>query len=67
MDITDYENKLHTKVNIFKSWAKTYYPEITEENDNGNDNIHELVYDFLAVGDEYTERLALKALADIYP
>ena len=154
MDITDYENKLHTKVNIFKSWAKTYYPEITEENDNGewcycyefkemissalniiekcsaasateqmiddllyviardnecetiideltdhnewfsllcrcslkthytnakwqfaknlsnyngNDNIHELVYDFLAVEDEYTERLALEALADIYP
>ena len=37
MDITDHENKLHTKVNTFNSWAKT------------------------------TERLALKALADIYP
>ena len=150
----EYENKLHVKVNAFKSWAKTYYPQITEENDNGewcfcyefdemissalsiiekcsvasateqmiddllyaiardneceiiineltdynewfallcrhslkthytnakwqfvknicnydgNDNIHELVYDFLTVEDEYTERMALKALADIYP
>ena len=152
--LNEYENKLHIKVNAFKSWAKSYYPQITEENDNGewcfcyefhdmissalnviekchaasateqmiddllyviardnecetiideltdhnewfallcrrsletyytnakwqfvknlcnydgNDNIHELVYDFLTVEDEYTERLALKALADIYP
>ncbi|MCH5271340.1 MAG: hypothetical protein J1E83_11395 [Lachnospiraceae bacterium] len=152
--MTDHENELHIKVNAFKSWAKSNYPEIIEENDNGewcfcdefyemtscalsviqkcpatgagkqtiddllyaiardnecesiveelldhqdwfallcrqclkthytnakwqfvkrlcdytgNENIRELVYDFLAVEDEYTERMALKALADIYP
>ena len=152
--LNEFENKLHIKVNAFKSWTKSNYPEITEDNDNGewcfcdefdemtsyalsiiqecptanatkqiiddllyaiardnecetiideltahnewfsllcrhslkahytnakwqfvknlcnyngNDNIHELVYDFLTVEDEYTERLALKALADIYP
>lgn len=149
-----HKSKLHIKVNAFKEWAKSNYPTITEENDNGewcfgyefdemvsealyfvdknpvekadqqiiddllyviardnecstvitelekstgwfsllcrcslktdyvnakwqfaehlsnyegNDNLHGLVYDFLDVGDEYTERLALKALADIYP
>lgn len=36
-------------------------------NYNGNDNLKEMIYDFLSVDDEYTERLALKALADIYP
>lgn len=33
----------------------------------GSDNLQELVFEFLNVGDEYTERLALKTLADIYP
>ena len=33
----------------------------------GEDNLQEMVYDFLSAGDEYTERLALQALADIYP
>lgn len=33
----------------------------------GKDNLQEMVYDFLSAEDEYTERLALKALADIYP
>lgn len=148
------ESKLHTKVNHFRCWAKTKYPQITEENDNGEwcfctefeemiaeaiafieenatekatqeniddllyviardnecstimtaleqhsewfsllcrcsldtdyinakwqfvehlsdyqgeDNLQELVFTFLDIGDEYTERLALKALADIYP
>ena len=36
-------------------------------NYEGEDNLKELIYDFLSVGDEYTERLALKALADLYP
>lgn len=150
----EHENELHIKVNAFRSWAKTNYPQMTEETDNGewcfcdefyemtscasriiqkypaagateqiiddllyviardnecealidelnayhdwfsllcryslkspytndkwqfvknlchyggNVNIHELVYDFLDAGDEYTERMALQALADIYP
>lgn len=33
----------------------------------GNDDLPASVYDFLDSGDEYTERLALKALADLYP
>lgn len=33
----------------------------------GQDNLHELIYEFLNVDDEYTERLALKSLAYIYP
>ncbi|MDE5738605.1 MAG: hypothetical protein K2H93_09605 [Oscillospiraceae bacterium] len=148
------ENDLHIKINAFKLWAKLNYPEITEENDNGewccchvydkmissvlnfiknnsvkkatkqviddllyaiardnecsyimtelekysewfsllcrqslktnytnakwqfaehlsnykgNDNLQELIYDFLVVEDEYTQRLALKSLAYIYP
>ncbi|MCI8815671.1 MAG: hypothetical protein HFF15_02435 [Angelakisella sp.] len=148
------ENRLHEKVNHFRSWAKANYPEITEKNDNGewcfctefdemvseaicfikkndaekatqqiiddllyaiardnecsmimaeldrygkwfallcrsclntayinakwqfaehlggykgDDNLQELVFEFLDTGDEYTERLALKTLAGIYP
>lgn len=148
------KRKLHTKVNHFRNWANTNYPEITEKNDNGewcfgaefdemiseavsfieenfaekatqqiiddllyaiardnecsiimaelerhsewfsllcrcslntayinaqwqfvehlsnyqgDDNLRELVFEFLNTGDEYTERLALKTLADIYP
>lgn len=34
---------------------------------NGDNCLKNLVYDFLNAGDEYTERMALKALADIYP
>ncbi len=33
----------------------------------GQDNLHELIYEFLNVDDEYTERLALMSLAYIYP
>lgn len=33
----------------------------------GQDNLHELIYEFLKVDDEYTERLALMSLAYIYP
>ncbi|MDE5763919.1 MAG: hypothetical protein K2I00_03030 [Ruminococcus sp.] len=33
--MNEFENKLHLKVNAFKIWAKTNYPEITEDNDNG--------------------------------
>ncbi len=36
-------------------------------NYNGNDNLKEMIYQFLEVGDEYTERLALMSLAHIYP
>ena len=37
------------------------------KNYNGQDGIHELIFEFLNVDDEYTERLALKSLAYIYP
>ncbi len=33
----------------------------------GQDNLHELIYEFLNIDDEYTERLALLSLAYIYP
>jgi len=33
----------------------------------GQDNLHELIYEFLNIDDEYTERLALMSLAYIYP
>ncbi|MDE5873276.1 MAG: hypothetical protein K2H07_05120 [Lachnospiraceae bacterium] len=33
----------------------------------GQDNLHELIYEFLKVDDEYTERMALMSLAYIYP
>lgn len=33
--LNEFGNKLHLKVNAFKIWAKTNYPEITEDNDNG--------------------------------
>lgn len=36
-------------------------------NYNGNDNLKEMIYQFLEVDDEYTERLALMSLAHIYP
>ncbi len=36
-------------------------------NYNGNDNLKEMIYRFLEVEDEYTERLALMSLAHIYP
>ncbi len=34
---------------------------------NIQDGLHNLIFDFLNSGDEYTERLALKSLAYIYP
>lgn len=34
---------------------------------NGKDDIKDLIFDFLQVDDEYTQRLALKSLAYIYP
>ncbi len=34
---------------------------------NGKDEIKDFVFDFLQVDDEYTQRLALKSLAYIYP
>ena len=37
------------------------------KNYRGSDNLQAIIYDFLAVGDEYTERLALMSLAYIYP
>jgi len=33
----------------------------------GKDNVRDLIFRFLTVGDEYTERLALQSLAYIYP
>lgn len=30
-----YENDLHTKVNLFKEWTKKNYPKVTEQSDNG--------------------------------
>ena len=33
----------------------------------GDDDLQELIFEFLNAGDEYTERLALKTLADIHP
>lgn len=36
-------------------------------NYKGKDNLKEIIFDFLTVGDEYTERLSLQALANIYP
>lgn len=33
----------------------------------GQDNLQELIYEFLNIDDEYTERLALMSLAYIYP
>ena len=33
--LNECETKLHIKVNAFKSWAKSNYPQITEENDSG--------------------------------
>lgn len=32
-----------------------------------NDDFKEIIYAFLDTGDEYTERMALRSLADIYP
>jgi len=34
---------------------------------NGHDDLQDLIFEFLAVDDEYTERLALQSLAYIYP
>ena len=34
---------------------------------NGHDGLHEIIFEFLNIDDEYTERLALKSLAYIYP
>lgn len=34
---------------------------------NGKDEIRELIFDFLQVDDEYTQRLALQSLAYVYP
>ena len=36
-------------------------------NYRGGDGLEKLIYDFLETGDEYTERMALQALAEIYP
>lgn len=33
--INEFENELHIKVDAFKMWVKINYPEITEDNDNG--------------------------------
>ncbi len=33
----------------------------------GQEGLHQLIFEFLNAGDEYTERLALKSLAYIYP
>ena len=47
-------DKLHIKVNAFVNYENLC-------NYNGNDNIYELVYNFLTVEDEFTERMVLKA------
>ena len=152
--VNDIGKELHTKVLLFKKWAETNYPEINEDNDNGewcfcaefdemysaavdmitensatvadeqiindllyaiardnecenikeilekhddwfsllcrsclhstytnakwqfskalenysgNDDLKNLVFEFLSTGDEYTERMALKSLASIDP
>ncbi len=152
--MTDFENILHEKVNIFRTFAKENYPDKTEDNDNGewgigtefydmfdsacdviknldphmtniqtkddllyaiardnegevlieylkdypnwfkvlcrkvlctnytnakwqfakqlpkyqaDDNLKDLIFDFLQVEDEYTQRMSLQALAEIYP
>ena len=44
----EFENELHLKVNAFKIWAKANYPEITEDNDNGE----------WCFGDEFDEMIA---------
>ncbi len=36
-------------------------------NYRGNDNLQEVVFDFLEVNDEYTQRMALQSLAILYP
>lgn len=46
--------------------AKWQFAE-TLKDYNGKDDIKDLIYDFLQVDDEYTQRLALKSLAYIYP
>ena len=46
--------------------AKWQFAE-TLKDYNGQDGVHELIFEFLNVDDEYTERLALKSLAYIYP
>lgn len=42
--------------------AKWQFAE-TLKNYNGSDGLYELIFEFLNVDDEYTERLALKSLA----
>lgn len=46
--------------------AKWQFAESLKDYD-GKDEIRELILDFLQVDDEYTQRLALKSLAYIYP
>lgn len=46
--------------------AKWQFAE-TLKDYNGSDGLYELIFEFLNVDDEYTERLALKSLAYIYP
>ena len=36
-------------------------------NYSGNDNLKNLIFEYLSTGDEYTERMALQSLAFIYP
>lgn len=36
-------------------------------NYRGSDNLKDTIYDFLQVEDEYTERMSLRALGEIYP
>ena len=36
-------------------------------NYGGNYALHELIFEFLSTGDEYTERMALRSLASVYP
>ena len=33
--LDSHKNKLYMRVNAFKEWAKSNYPTITEESDNG--------------------------------
>ena len=46
--------------------AKWQFAE-TLKDYNGKDEIRELIFDFLQVDNEYTQRLALKSLAYLYP
>ena len=64
----EFENKLHIKVKAFKSWAKSNYPEITEDNDNGEwcfcDEFDEMTLYALSIIQECPAASATKQIID---